>query len=64
MPRVVTFTSDLRIYKTIGQIEELDDKVNKFIQENQVKTIYSISDTTTTDDSGSTIGIIRVVAYD
>ena len=64
MPKVITFSSDLRIYKTIGQLEELDEKVNQFIRENQVKTIYSVSDSTTSDDSGATIGIIRVMAYD
>ncbi len=64
MPQVVTFTSDLRIYKTIGQLEELDEKVNRYIRENQVQTIYSVSDTVTSDDSGATIGIIRVMAFD
>lgn len=64
MPKVVTFSSDLRIFKTIAQLEELDKKVNGFIEKNQVKTIYSVSDTTTTDDSGSTMGIIRVLTYD
>jgi predicted ATP-grasp superfamily ATP-dependent carboligase len=64
MPKVVTFSSDLRIFKTIAQLEELDKTVNDFIEKNQVKTIYSVNDTTTTDDSGSTMGIIRVLAYD
>ncbi|MBN1541181.1 hypothetical protein JW992_03475 [candidate division KSB1 bacterium] len=64
MPQVVTFTSDLRIYKTIGQLEELDEKVNRYIKENNVKTIYSVSDAVTTDDSGATIGLIRVMAFD
>jgi predicted ATP-grasp superfamily ATP-dependent carboligase len=64
MPKVVTFSSDLRIFKTIAQLEELDKTVNDFIEKNNVKTIYSVNDTTTTDDSGSTMGIIRVLAYD
>ncbi len=64
MPKVVTFSSDLRIFKTIAQLEDLDKSVNDFIEKNQVKTIYSVNDTTTTDDSGSTMGIIRVLAYD
>ena len=64
MPKVVTFTSELKIFKTIGQLEELDKRVNDFIEENQVVRIYSVNDTTTTDDTGATIGIIRVMAYD
>lgn len=64
MPKVRTFTSDLRIFKTAGQLEELDEKLNMFFEQNKIKTIYSVSDTTATDDTGATIGIIRVVAYD
>ena len=64
MPKVVTFTADLRIFKTIGQLKELDDQVNKFIEENAVKNVYSASDTTTSDDTGATMGIIRVLVYD
>jgi hypothetical protein len=42
----------------------VDKKVNEFISSNKIKKIHSISDTTTTDDNGATIGIIRVLAYD
>ncbi len=64
MPKVRTFTSDLRIFKTAGQLEDLDEKINMFLEQNKIKTIYSVSDTTATDDTGATIGIIRVLAYD
>lgn len=64
MPKVKTFSNELSIFKTIGQLSELDEKVNQFIKENNIKTIYSVSDTTTTDNSGATIGIIRVLSYD
>ena len=64
MPRVKTFTSDLRIFKTAGQLENLDKHVNEFFAQNGVKTIYSVSDTTASDESGATIGIIRVVAFE
>lgn len=64
MPKVVTFTSDLRIFKTAGQLLELDEKVNEYIKDNHVKQIYSVSDTTTADEGGATMGIIRVMAYD
>ena len=64
MPKVITFSADLRIFKTIGQLEELDEKVNQFIRENNIKKIISVSDTVTSDDTGATIGLIRVLAYE
>jgi hypothetical protein len=38
--------------------------VNRFIAENGVKKVVSVSDTATTDHSGATIGLIRVLAYE
>ena len=46
------------------ELEDLDLKVNQFIEENQISKVVSVSDTTTTDDTGSTIGLIRVLAYE
>ncbi len=64
MPKVITFTSDLKIFKTAGQLNTLDEQVNEFIRANNVRQIYSVSDTTTSDESGATMGIIRVLAFD
>ncbi len=64
MAKVKTFTSDLRIFKTAGQLEGLDKQVNEFLEKNNVQTIHSVSDTTAADGTGATIGIIRVLAYD
>jgi len=64
MPKVKTFTSELAIFKTIGQLENLDKQVNEFIEKNKVQTIYSVSDTTTANENGATMGIIRTIAYD
>lgn len=64
MPKIKTFTSDLRIFKTIGQLEALDKNVNDFMENEHVFTVYSVSDATATDDTGATIGIIRVLTYD
>jgi len=36
--------------------------VNKFISENNVKRVVSVSDVSTTDDTGRTIGLIRVLS--
>jgi len=64
MPNVITFTAELEIFKTINQLKDLDDRVNEFIREHGVKAIHSISDTTTSDNTGKTMGIIRVMVYD
>jgi hypothetical protein len=62
--RVKTFTTELKIFQTVKELEVLDDKVNRFIAENKVKKVVSVSDTTTTDNSGATIGLIRILTYE
>jgi hypothetical protein len=55
--------SALRVFHTARELETLDEKVNKFVHESNIDKIISVNDTCTTDVSGATIGIIRVVAY-
>jgi hypothetical protein len=62
--KVKTFASPLKIFQARKEMEELDSMVNKFIEENNVQRIVSVSDACTTDDSGASIGLIRVVAYE
>ena len=62
--KVKTFASPLKIFQARKELEELDNMVNKFIEENNVQRIVSVSDACTTDDTGASIGLIRVVAYD
>jgi len=62
--KVKTFTTELKIFQTIRELEVLDDKVNRFIAEKKVKKVVSVSDTTTTDNTGATIGLIRVLTYE
>lgn len=64
MVKVKTFTSEIKIFQTINELTQLDVQVNKFIVDNNIKKVISVSDTCTTDNSGATIGIIRVVAYE
>ena len=64
MTKVKTFTSELKIFHTMDELENLDTKVNKFIGDNNIKRIVSVSDACTTDNSGATIGLVRVVAYE
>jgi hypothetical protein len=62
--KVKTFTTELKIFQTIRELEELDERVNRFIAGNKVKRVVSVSDTTTTDNTGATIGLIRVLTYE
>jgi hypothetical protein len=62
--KVKTFASPLKIFQARKELEELDSMVNTFIEENDVQRIISVSDTCTTDDTGASIGLIRVLAYD
>lgn len=62
--KVKTFTSEIKIFNTIQELQQLDEQVNKFIADNGIKRIISVSDTCTTDDTGATIGIIRSLAYE
>jgi len=62
--RVKTFTTELKIFQTMKELDTLDDQVNRFIVKNKIKKVLSVSDTATTDDTGATIGLIRTVAYE
>jgi len=62
--KVETFTSELKPFYTMRELEALDDQVNAFLAEDRIRSVVSVSDTCTADDSGATIGIIRVIAYE
>jgi len=62
--KVKTFTNELKIFHAMKELAALDEQVNRFIAENGVRKVISISDSTTTDTTGATIGLIRVLAYE
>ncbi len=62
--KVKTFTTELKIFQTIKKLETLDHQVNRFFAEHNVKKVISVNDTTTTDNTGATIGLIRVLTYE
>ena len=64
MTKVKTFTSEIKIFQTIRELTELDRAVNDFIASSNVVRVVSVSDTVTTDNTGATIGLIRVLAYE
>jgi hypothetical protein len=50
--------------KTMQELQQLDEMVNSFVAANNVKKLLSVSDAPATDDTGETIGLIRVIAYE
>ena len=64
MIKIKTFASELQIFHTMNELSQLDKQVSDFISKNAVKKVISVSDTCTTDNTGATIGIIRVLAYE
>jgi len=64
MTAVKTFTSEIKPFYTMRELESLDEQVNRFLTDQGVTRVLSVSDACTTDDTGATIGIIRVLAYE
>jgi hypothetical protein len=64
MIKVRSFTTPIKIFATIRELTELDETVAKFLADERATAVYSVSDATTAGDSGETIGLIRVVAYE
>ena len=64
MLKIKTFTSEIKVFHTVRELEKLDATVNTFLAESGIKKLISVSDTCTSDDSGATIGIIRTIAYE
>jgi len=62
--KVKTFATALREFKAMRELAALDEQLNKFIKEKKVKKVVSVSDTTTTDITGASIGVIRVLVYE
>jgi hypothetical protein len=62
--KVKSFGMEIRPMKTMQELRQLDEMVNSFLVGNNVKRVVSVSDTSATDDTGETIGIVRVVAYE
>ena len=63
MIKVKTFTTTVKAFQTKKELDELDEKINQFLEGNGITKVISISDCCTTDDSGATIGLIRSVTY-
>ncbi|MGR3219820.1 MAG: hypothetical protein ACUZ8H_08400 [Candidatus Anammoxibacter sp.] len=63
MVKVKTFTAILKVFHVATELDELDKKVTDFLNSDDVKKVISVSDSTTANVDGGTMGIIRVVTY-
>ena len=63
MIKVKTFTTPIKIFATQRELEELDERVSAFLNDESAAKVYSVGDTTTAGENGETIGLIRTVAY-
>ena len=63
MVKVKTFSTQLRIFHVKEELDELDKAVNDFIKKSKIKKVVSVSDSSTANIDGGTMGLIRVVAY-
>lgn len=64
MFKVKTFGMEIRPLKTMHELADLDEMVNRFIAESGARRVISVSDVATTDDTGETIGLIRILCYE
>jgi hypothetical protein len=63
MIKVKTFTTPIKIFATVRELQELDEQVSAYLNDEGAQAVFSVSDTTTAGDNGETIGLIRTVAY-
>ena len=63
MIKIKTFGEPLQPFKAQRELDDLDARINSFIAEHGIRRIISVSDTTTAE-SGSTCGLIRVLVYE
>jgi hypothetical protein len=63
MVKVKSFTSEIKVFQTMRELRQLDDEVNRFIADQKIKKVISVSDACTTNNAG-TIGVIRILAYE
>ena len=63
MIKVKTFGEPLQPFRAQRELDELDERVNQFIRDNNVSRVLSVSDSTTVE-AGNTCGLIRGLVYE
>ena len=64
MIKVKTFMTPIKIFATPRELADLDAAVADFLAAEKATAVFAVGDTTTTGESGETIGLIRCVAYE
>ena len=64
MIKVKSFTTQLKIFHARHELDALDKEVSDFIASRGIRKVISIGDSSTSGNSGETIGLIRVLAYE
>jgi hypothetical protein len=63
MIKVKTFTTPIKIFATVRELQDLDDRVGAFLNDEGATEVFAVGDSTTAGEHGETIGLMRVVAY-
>ncbi|NJC88645.1 MAG: hypothetical protein FIB02_08965 [Desulfuromonas sp.] len=63
MIKVKTFGEPLQPFKAQRELHELDERINRFLVENAIKRVVSVSDSTVIE-GGNTCGLIRTLVYE
>jgi hypothetical protein len=61
--KVKSFTTEIKVFQAMRELNQLDEHVNRFLADQKIEKLISVSDSCTTDSTGSTIGVIRVISY-
>lgn len=64
MIKVKSFGEPLQPLKAHGELLELDERINRFIEESGISNVINLSDTAVSDNTGATIGLVRVLVYE
>jgi hypothetical protein len=63
MIKVKTFTTPIKIFAAVRELQQLDEQVSAYLNDEGAEVVFSVSDAATAGDNGETIGLIRTVAY-
>jgi len=63
MIKVKTFGEPLQPFRAQRELDELDERVNRFVRDNHIARVLSVSDSTVAE-GGNTCGLIRVLVYE
>jgi hypothetical protein len=63
MIKVKTFSTPIKIFAAVRELQDLDEQVTAYLNDEGADAVFSVSDAVTAGENGQTIGLIRTVAY-